>query len=194
MVDHQLQAKDLITIGVYTAIYFTVFFACGMLGYIPIFILLIPFICSFVAGIPFMLYLTKVKAFGMLSITGLICGGLMLLTGMSWPPLFTGAGFGLIADLILKSGNYQSSKKTIIAYTVFSVWLMGMMIPLYFMRDSYFAAMVSTYGQEYVDALMSYTPTWSFFALLALTILGGFCGALAGKSVLTKHFKKAGIA
>jgi len=136
----------------------------------------------------------SIKRFGMVTITGLICGILMLITGMSWPPIFTGLGFGLIADFILKSGNYQSSKKTITAYTVFSVWLMGMMLPLYFMRDSYFAAMVPTYGQEYVDALMSYTPTWSFFALTALTILGGFCGALIGKSVLKKHFKKAGMA
>lgn len=191
---NKLQAKDLITVGVFTAIYFAVFFVCGMLGYIPIFMLLIPFICPFVAGIPFMLYLTKVKSFGMITITGLICGALMLLTGMSWPPIFTGAGFGLIADLILKSGNYRNSQKTVVAYAVFSVWLMGMVLPLYLMRDSYFAAMVPTYGQEYVDALMSYTPGWSFFALTALTILGGFYGALIGRSVLKKHFIKAGIA
>lgn len=189
----KLQTKDLITVGIFTAVYFAVFFVCGMLGYIPIFMLLIPFICPFVSGIPFMLYLTKVKSFGMVTITGLICGTLMLLTGMSWPPIFTGTGFGLIADLILKSGNYQSSKKTVIAYTVFSVWLMGMMLPLYIMRDSYFAALVPTYGQEYVDALMYYTPAWSFFALTALTILGGFCGALIGRLALKKHFKKAGI-
>lgn len=191
--NNKLQAKDLINVGIFTAIYFVVFFACGMLGYIPIFILLIPFLCPFVAGIPFMLYLTKIKHFGMVTITGLICGTIMLVTGMSWQPIISGVIFGILADLILKSGNYQSSKKTVLAYTVFSIWLMGMMFPLYFARNSYFAAMVPTYGQEYVDALISYTPAWSFYALAALTALGGFFGALLGKAVLKKHFKKAGI-
>lgn len=112
---------------------------------------------------------------------------------MSWPPVFTGIGFAFLADLILKSGNYQSSGKTVIAYTVFSVWLMGMLLPMYIMRESYFADMVPTYGQEYADKLMSYTPAWSFFLLTLLAIIGGLFGALIGKSVLKKHFKKAGI-
>jgi energy-coupling factor transport system substrate-specific component len=192
--NQKLQAKDLITVGIFTAIYFVIFFACGMLGYMPLFMLLIPFICPFVSGIPFMLYLTKVKKFGMVTITGLICGVLMLLTGMSWPPIITGIGFGLIADFILKSGQYKSSAKAVIAYSVFSIWLMGMMLPLYVMRDSYFADMVPTYGQAYVDAVMAYTPTWSFFVLTALSFLGGLFGAFIGKAVLKKHFKKAGIA
>ena len=34
----KLQAKDLINVGVFTAIYFVIFFAGMMLGYIPIFI------------------------------------------------------------------------------------------------------------------------------------------------------------
>lgn len=191
--NQKLEVKDLITIGVYTAIYFVVFFMCGMLGYIPLFMLLIPFICPFVAGIPFMLYLTKVDRFGMVTITGLICGIMMFLTGMSWPPIFTGIGFGLLADFILKSGRYQSSGKTVLAYTVFSIWLMGAMLPLYFMRDSYFAAMIPTYGQEYVDTLMAYTPAWSFYVLTVTAALGGLAGALLGKSVLKKHFIKAGL-
>lgn len=67
-----LQAKDLINIGIFTAIYFVVFFAGMMLGYIPIFIPLLGFVCPILCGIPFMLYLTKVKKFGMVSLTGII--------------------------------------------------------------------------------------------------------------------------
>ena len=44
-----------------------------------------------------------------------------------------------------------------------------------------------------MDAVKAYTPAWSFYALAALSALGGFFGALLGKSVLKKHFKKAGI-
>lgn len=191
--DNKLQAKDLITVGIFTAIYFVVFFACGMLGYIPIFIVLIPFICPLVAGIPFMLYLTKVKKFGMVTLTAIICGTLMLLSGHTWPPIFTAIIFGVTGDLIMKSGNYKSSKKTILGYSVFSMWLIGMLLPLYIIRDSYFESMIPTYGQEYVNALMSYTPTWTLYAFSALALIGGFIGAILGKAVLKKHFKKAGI-
>lgn len=192
--NNKLQAKDLITVGIFTTIYFVCFFICGMLGYIPIFMLLIPFLCPLIAGIPFMLYLTKVKKFGMITITGTICGFLMLVTGMSWPPIFSGIIFSLLADLILKSSNYKSSKKMIIAYGVFSIWLMGMFTPMYLMRESYFADMVSGYGEEYAATLMKYTPNWSFLIFTALAFVGGIFGALLGKSVLKKHFVKAGIA
>lgn len=58
---NKLQAKDLINVGVFTAIYFVIFFAGMMLGYIPIFIPLLGLVCPILCGIPFMLYLTKVK-------------------------------------------------------------------------------------------------------------------------------------
>ena len=60
---NKLQAKDLINVGVFTAIYFVIFFAGMMLGYIPIFIPLLGLVCPILCGIPFMLYLTKVKKF-----------------------------------------------------------------------------------------------------------------------------------
>ena len=40
--DKKINAKDLINVGIFTAIYFVVFFACGMLGYIPIFMVALP--------------------------------------------------------------------------------------------------------------------------------------------------------
>ena len=61
---NKLQAKDLINVGIFTAIYFVIFFAGMMLGYIPIFIPLLGLVCPILCGIPFMLYLTKVKKFG----------------------------------------------------------------------------------------------------------------------------------
>ena len=60
---NKLQAKDLINVGIFTAIYFVIFFAGMMLGYIPIFIPLLGLVCPILCGIPFMLYLTKVKKF-----------------------------------------------------------------------------------------------------------------------------------
>jgi energy-coupling factor transport system substrate-specific component len=101
----RLQGKDLITVGIFTAIYFVLMFMSGMMGYVPIFYAILPLVVPIVCGIPFMLFLTKVKCFGMVTIMGTICGGLMLLTGHTFIPLITGVVFGLLADLIFMAGK-----------------------------------------------------------------------------------------
>lgn len=108
----KLQAKDLINVGVFTAIYFVIFFAGMMLGYIPIFIPLLGRVCPILFGIPFMLYLTKVKKFGMVSLTGIILGLLNLIMGSGVLVLVAGIIFGIASDLILRAGKYQSWKCT----------------------------------------------------------------------------------
>ncbi|MDR1901692.1 MAG: MptD family putative ECF transporter S component [Treponema sp.] len=100
--ENKLQAKDLINVGIFTVIYIVIFYACMMLGYIPIFIVLLPVVCSVVCGIPFMLYLTRVKKFGMVTLTGLICGLLMMVMRSGIMVLAFGIGFGLMGDLKVK--------------------------------------------------------------------------------------------
>ena len=60
--NNKIQAKDLINVGIFTAIYFVIFFAGMMLGYIPIFIPLLGLVCPILCGIPFMLYLLLLQA------------------------------------------------------------------------------------------------------------------------------------
>ena len=71
---NRLQGKDLINIGIFTAIYFIVIFAAASIGFIPIFIPLISVIVPLVGGIPMMLFFSKIKKFGMLTICGLLLG------------------------------------------------------------------------------------------------------------------------
>ena len=154
---NKLQAKDLINIGIFTAIYFVIFFAGMMLGYIPIFIPLLGLVCPILCGIPFMLYLTKVKKFGMVSLTGIILGLLNLIMGSGVLVLIFGIIFGVLGDVILRAGKYQSWKCTLLGNGVFSLWIMGYVSRMFLTRDTFFASLVSSYGQEYVDTLMSYT-------------------------------------
>ena len=60
----KLNAKDFINIGIFTVIYFVMFFITGMMGYIPIFAVIIPLGLGILGGIPFMLFLTKTGKFG----------------------------------------------------------------------------------------------------------------------------------
>lgn len=100
-----MKGKDLINIGIFSAIYFVILFAVAMLGMIPVFLPLLSVIVPILGGIPFMLFLTRVKKFGMIWIMSIIMGIMMLLTGMSWPPLVVSVFSGLLAELVCKSGK-----------------------------------------------------------------------------------------
>jgi energy-coupling factor transport system substrate-specific component len=192
MEKNKLQTKDLITVGIFTAIYYIMFFAVGMLGYVPIFYILLPVLLPIVCGIPFMLFLTKVKAFGMVTIMGTILGALMLLTGHTYTPIIAGFVFGLAADLIFMIGQYKSKKLSVLGYGVFSLWLLGMLVPFWIMRDSFERMMLDSMGIEYTNAALTLFDKFSWtFPITAFT--GGIIGAFFGLAMLKKHFKKAGI-
>jgi energy-coupling factor transport system substrate-specific component len=189
----RLQGKDLITVGIFTAIYFVLMFMCGMLGYVPIFYAILPLVVPIVCGIPFMLFLTKVKCFGMVTIMGTICGGLMLLTGHTFIPLITGVVFGLLADLIFMAGKYKSVKASVAGYTVFSLWIVGMLMPFWVMKDTFEKFLADSMGTEYMQATFAIFGKISW-AFPIMAIIGGIIGAFVGFAMLKKHFKRAGIA
>lgn len=106
----KLNAKDFINIGIFTVIYFVMFFITGMLGYIPIFAVIIPMVLGILGGIPFMLFLTKTGKFGAATIMGTLVSVLCFLMGQSWISIPFGIVLGFLADLIFKAGEYKSWK------------------------------------------------------------------------------------
>ena len=191
---NKLQAKDLVNVGIYSAIYLVITSLLAFISIIPIMHPLLSIICPIVGGIPFMLFLTKTKKFGMLTIMGFIIGVVMLLTGMGYFCLFTGPVFCLLADLIAKSGNYNSAKKSVLASGVFSLWYIGNYLASFIIRESHYQFVMESLGKEYADAYMSFYPNWMLPVLLAACFAGGILGGLLGKALLKKHFQRAGIA
>jgi hypothetical protein len=86
----KLNGKDLINIGIFSAIYFVIVFITAMLGMVPILYPMLTVICPLVGGVVYMLFLTKVKKFGMIWIMSILMGILMLISGMSWYALAIG--------------------------------------------------------------------------------------------------------
>lgn len=189
----RIQAKDLINVGIFTAIMFVVCMGVAMLGYIPIFIPLLSVLVPLVGGIPFMLFLTKVKKFGMVTIMSILIGILIGLMGMGVWVIVIAQVSGILADFIFKSGGYASAKKSILGYGVFSIWVIGNFIPIVVTRDNYFDMLISGYGREYAETLMRYIPDWSLIPLLAACFISGLLGAILGRALLKKHFERAGI-
>lgn len=190
--NNSLKGRDLINVGIYTAIYFVIMMAVAMLGLIPIFLPLLSVIVPILGGIPFMLFLTKVRKPGMVFIMAMIMGIMMLLTGMGPWPLLTCAVAGILSELVLKSGRYKSVKKSILSYGIFSMWIWGNYLPLFTDYEGYFAQRES-YGQAYIDAVQRLMPLWMAPVLLTSCLVCGIIGGNLGKALLKKHFEKAGI-
>ena len=195
MIDKKLQAKDFITIGIFTALLFVVEFACGILGFIhPYIVASYVVMIPIVGSIPMMLFYTKIEKFGMLSIMSVLLAIIMFVTGMGYlgAPLIIASG--VIADLITKSGGYKSFKKTVISYGVFCLWICANYFPVVVSADSYRKNLIDGgYSAEYCDNLFRAINSKTIAVLLVLCFVFGCVGALIGKAVVKKHFEKAGI-
>ena len=192
--NNKLKGKDLVNIGIFAAIYFVINMVLSFLGFIPLLLLLMVVITPVIGGTPFMLFLTKVRKFGMITIFAVIIGVLMMLTGMGFYAIFTSLIFGLAADLIAKSGNYSSVSKSMMATTVYSCWVWGNYLPIFIGREAYIAQYTEKGMKEYADTMMNLTPMWVCPVMLIAAFIAGIIGALIGKALLNKHFEKAGIA
>ena len=188
----KLNGKDLINVGIFTAIYFVVIMALAMLGFIPIFMPTYSVLMPLFGGIVFMLFLTKVKKFGMVLIMSILMGILMWLTGMSYYALIVGTLSGRIAEFILKSGKYRSARKAVLAHAFFSLWVWSNYIPLFFFAEKYWSTR-QNFGQEYIEALTKLMPAWTCPVHFVLCFVFGIIGGLLGRKILKKHFAKAGI-
>lgn len=192
--NNKMQTKDLINIGLFTVLYFVLGCCVAIpIGFVPIFLPILGALWTLITGIPFMLFAVRVKKFGMVTIMAVLSGLLMGLTGMGFWGILTGAVFGLLGDLIMKSGSYKSAKKTILGYGVFSLWMIGTYIPMYFMVEQSRADLAKSFGDEYADKVMSVMPMWSIVLVIAAIFVCALFGGLIGKAILKKHFTKAGI-
>ena len=190
----RLGGKDLINIGIFTAIYFVVVFAVACLGFIPILMAAICGIIPLIAGIPYMLFLTRARKFGMVTILGLFTGIIMFITGMGYFSIATGLVCGFIADLIWKSGGYASASRAVLSHGVFSCWIIGNFLPFLITADTYLPTVRAQYGDAYVDELMTYLQPEMYPVLLIACFVTGIIGGFIGRAILKKHFERAGIA
>ena len=184
--------KDLINIGVYTAIYLVLNIVCSFIGLVPILMVCYAFIAPIIGAIPMMIYYTKINKLGMLSISGIISGAITGLSGMGIYPFIFAIIFTVFADLILKVGKYKSVKAIIASYAVFSLWILGNFFPIFINPTGYFATR-QEYGQEYANALASFLPLWMLPVMAIGIIIAGVIGAYVAKAISKKHFEKAGL-
>lgn len=193
MENNKITGKDLITVGIYTALNVVVQFLVGMLNAIPVLYPPILFLIPIVDGIPIMLYYTKIEKFGMLSLTGIICAAFYYIAGYTWVCIVFLTPAAIIADIILKLMGYKKFRSMLVSYIVFSLGIIGGPANLWLAGESYWAKIEESMGSQYTEQLARFMPAWMFPLSFVLVALGAILGALLGRKLMNKHFKKAGI-
>ncbi len=192
----RFSARDLVGVAIFAVIFIVVTYAIGMLGVIsPLTWLVVVPTATLANGVTFMLFVTRVRHAGMITLLALVIALFYLLTGNSVLSTIGIMAVGALADLVAFLGRYRSRRAYLWSYSVFGLSSFTPFIPLLVNREEYFnAAGWKTMGEDYMraaDALLS-APVVAGMAFVF--VAAGFAGGLFGSAMLRKHFVRAGLA
>ena len=192
-----LQIKDLITLGLYTILLILVM-AVGigistiltavLFGGKVYFATYTSITVALVYGSVYSLIFNKINKnmaiFIMIAIIGLfmaisghsILGGVVLIFA------------AILAEIAFRYGNEYLS------YLFFNLGNIGIILPMFFMKDSYVKHLQNrNYSEEKINLVMSTTDMKTFIFIVIFTILFSFIGTYLGRKLYFKNFNKAGL-
>lgn len=192
----KLTGRDLITIGIFSAIYFVLNFAAMITGFVPVLWLLLPGVAGILTGIPFMLMESKVSKPGAILIMGAITALLYFVTGQFTELLLITFAVACILSEVYRAITKYDNNFThmTISFIIFCYGMLGSPMAIWVYKDS-FLAQIQQNGMsaEYVQSLSGLISAPMFIALCVSPIIGGLVGAMIAKGLFRKHFRKAGI-
>lgn len=190
-----LTARDLINVGIFTALYFVVAFGTGMIGIFNPALMFVGWVIAILLnGIVVALYLARTPKFGALTLMAAIISVLMTLTGhtpLSIPLMII---VGLIADTAFARLRHRPRLAVPLAYALLSLAIVIPLLPILFSADEYFATITEQMGPEYTEEMRALFQPWviGVWAIVAFVLgwIGGIIGVRAGR----RHFSRAGLA
>ncbi|KAI3349780.1 Trep_Strep domain-containing protein [Clostridium botulinum] len=188
--------KDLVNIGVFSAIFMVISFIVMMPSAISPYLWMgFPGIAGIFCGTIYMLLASKVQSRGMALSIGLITGFIYFAMGeCTWTILLTFAIAGIVAEIVRSSFGYNSMTGNIVSCGVIMTGFVGSPLPMWLFHDSYVDSIIKMgMDPNYVHTMSSMVSVWSLIGMVVIAFIGGFIGANFGKALLKKHFIKAGI-
>lgn len=194
---NKLTVPDLITIGVFTALYF-VLVTIATFSSVVIFPgfnnIVLPAVCALISGCVYMLLSAKLQKFGGISVMGIVMGLFFMTSGHFIISFAANIVMGIVADFVAKLSNYKSKKGLLLSYVLFSYGLFGPIIPMWFMKDAYVANLEAR-GKDaaYIEELFANINMSTFVLAVVATLICALLGGWFGQKMIKKHFVKAGI-
>lgn len=194
---NKLTIPDLISIGVFTALYFVLVtiatFSSALIfpGFNNV---VLPAFCALISGCVYMLLVAKLQKFGGISVMGIVMGLFFMTSGHFIISFAANIVMGIVADFVAKAGNYKSKKGLLLSYVLFSYGLFGPIIPMWFMKDAYVANLEARgKNATYIAELFANINMGTFILAVVLTLVCALIGGWFGQKMIKKHFVKAGI-
>ncbi len=193
----KLEVKDLITIGIYSAIYFVMvtiatFGSAIFLGGFAY--VLLPAVAALISGTIYMLLVAKVPKFGGISIMGIVMAIYFLISGHFILSFAANLVCGILADFIAKASGYKNKRVILVSYVVFCYGCMGPVLPMWFMKAAYVANLEARgKSAEYIENMFANMTMTTFGIAVVAILVCATLGGLFGQRMLKKHFEKAGI-
>ena len=194
---NKLTVPDLISIGVFTALYF-VLVTIATFASVAIFPgfnnVVLPAFCALISGCVYTLLVVKLQKFGGISVMGIVMGLFFMISGHFIISFAANIVMGIGADCVAIVGKYKSKKWIILSYVLFSYGLFGPVIPMWFMKDAYVANLVAR-GKDavYIAELFANINMVTFVLAVVATLICALVGGWFGMKMIKKHFVKAGI-
>lgn len=196
MEEKNLKVKDLVNIGVFSAIYMILSFIVMVPSMAsPIIWLLWPAICGVVCGSIYMLLVAKVPKKGTALLVALINGIIYFAIGeCTWTIILSFAIAGIVAEIARAALGYQTTKSALISCGILAAGFIGSPLPMWLFQDSYVDSIIKM-GMDptYVANMQKMISVSSLFGFIAVAFVGGLIGGFIGKALFKKHFEKAGI-
>lgn len=190
--NEKLNAKDMITVGVFATLLTLVKVIVGFIGMIPVLNAVLPAITAIVVAPIYGLFVKKVTKFRMITILTSTLGALCFLMGYGIFSLIGCIILGFIADVITRTGDYKNQARIDLGYAVQSLWGITMYIQIWLMGDAYFEELSLSMGADFASKFQKYVPWYSVFWLIGLTVICAYIGMFFAKKILKKHFTRVG--
>lgn len=189
-----LTVRDLITIGIFTALFLVLFMVGGsffamnpaLTFYMPVGGVLLP-------GPVYMLLLAKTPKRSTAAVLGIIMGILMFVTGMHWSMALGFAVLGVVADLIAGAGGYRNIKLNILSYILLCTSTLGPYLAFFFTRESYITYMLEKGNDPaYMETMSASGQMWILPVMVIGNLVVSCLGGMLGSRLLRRQFRKAG--
>lgn len=191
----KLTVKELITVGIFSAIIFIcIALSGGPFAMFPALTFYYPVGGSLLVGPVYLLLIAKVPKSGPIFIVGLLMAIFCYVTGMHIGMTVGYLVGSALADLVAWIGRYKSIKINILSYIVFCLGGTGSYIA-YFINPQVWVSRMLEKGtpQEYLNTMAATVNRWILITMLAGTVLVALFSGFVGSKLLKKQFEKAGI-
>ena len=193
--NNKLNSKDLINIGIFSAIYIAIHVVISGFVITPVLQIAMMPVMALACAPVYLLYIAKVGKFGAITITALLGSALIgLLVYGNVYCFLANLIIMIVAELIAFAGKYKSNKLNSLSYIVASFWVIGE-AGLPWAAKEYFhkLSVESGYSEEWASGIDAIATPMTLIIMLIATAIAEIISIAFEKKIFKKHFKKAGI-